>query len=450
MNEPCTIETGLFKKKPCGQTSVTRCANCEQPLCKAHAVAQKKPGVFMCKECTDAGHQYDKNQAAVAKAEKDKAQAEMLKSMMNPAAPKPKVVSTVADAIASARSWYTYSPNDLALEQAEKQGLKKVCFVGVPCQVTPVRKIQLADPAFLAESPRKKPQHIERQTKFLKAFGEIVDFTVGLLCTEVFTYQGLMVDKIEHEMGIPLADVTKFNVKGKVLIYKHDGELVEMNLKQAQEYARPECHHCGDFSAELADISCGGVGAMDWTIVVLRTPYGEEIFDRAAAGEMPPKEKPRPAPADLEKFLQSLGSTIETTEHALIESRGRAVKRRLNRYEYENTLKDLLDLPTLSVRDVLPEDSMLHGYNRVGEALDISHVQVARYLEAENVRRSRRRLIQAVALQHVRPVHTGRGYLDQHFVFCRLRNGPLDRLQLAVAGYESHHLGRDARHSRGY
>lgn len=94
MNEPCTIETGLFKKKPCGQTSVTRCANCEQPLCKAHAVAQKKPGVFMCKECTDAGHQYDKNQAAVAKAEKDKAQAEMLKSMMNPAAPKPKVSYT--------------------------------------------------------------------------------------------------------------------------------------------------------------------------------------------------------------------------------------------------------------------------------------------------------------------------------------------------------------------
>ena len=45
-----------------------------------------------------------------------------------------------------------------------------------------------------------------------------------------------------------------------------------MNLQQAQEYARPECHHCGDFSAELADISCGGVGAMDWTITVLRTP----------------------------------------------------------------------------------------------------------------------------------------------------------------------------------
>jgi len=195
-----------------------------------------------------------------------------------PAAPKPRVVTTVADAIASARSWYTYSPNDLALADAERLGLRKVAFVGVPCQVTPIRKIQQADPAYLVNG-RKKEKHIERQTKFLKGFGEIVDFTIGLLCTEVFTYEGLMVQKIQQEMGIPLADVRKFNVKGKVLIYKTDGEVVEMSLHKAQEYARPECHHCGDFTAELADVSCGGVACMDWTITVLRSARGEALFD---------------------------------------------------------------------------------------------------------------------------------------------------------------------------
>ena len=195
-----------------------------------------------------------------------------------PGAPKPKVVTTVADAIGSASSWYTYSPNNLALADADKMGLKKVCFVGVPCQVTPTRKIQLADPSFL-NNGRKKEKHIERQTKFLKGFGEIVSFTVGLLCTEVFTYEGLMQKKIQDEMGIPLTDVKKFNVKGKVLIYKKDGEVVEMSLRKAQEYARPECHHCGDFTAELADISCGGVACMDWTITILRTRKGEELFD---------------------------------------------------------------------------------------------------------------------------------------------------------------------------
>src|SRR5213083_2422785 len=154
-----------------------------------------------------------------------------------PAAPKPKVVTTVAEAVASASSWYTYCPNNLALADAEQKGLKKVCFVGV------------------------------------------VSFTIGLLCTEVFTYEGLMVQKIQGEMGIPLTEVKKFNVKGKVMIYKTNGELVEMNLHRAQEYARPECHHCGDFTGELADISCGGVAAMDWTITILRSKQGEQLFD---------------------------------------------------------------------------------------------------------------------------------------------------------------------------
>ena len=195
-----------------------------------------------------------------------------------PAAPKPKVVTTVADAIASASSWYTYCPNDLALEDAAKQGLKQVAFVGVPCQITPIRKIQQADPTFLTNG-KKKPQHIERQTKFLKGYGDIVTMTIGLLCTEVFTYEGLMVDKIQNEMGIALADIKKFNVKGKVLVYKKDGDVVDMSLHKAQEYARPECHHCGDFTAELADISCGGVACMDWTITILRSERGEALFD---------------------------------------------------------------------------------------------------------------------------------------------------------------------------
>src|SRR5438552_13760709 len=194
-----------------------------------------------------------------------------------PALPMPKLVTTVDEILASSGSWYTYCANNLALADAERLGCERVAFVAVPCQITPVRKIQLVDESYLVNG-RKKEKHIERQTKFLKGFGARVALNIGLLCTEVFTYEGLMVEKIQDEMGIPLQDIKKFNVKGKVLIYKHDGSLVEMKLKAAQEYARPECHHCGDFSAELADISCGGVGAMDWTITVVRTAKEEALF----------------------------------------------------------------------------------------------------------------------------------------------------------------------------
>jgi hypothetical protein len=59
--ETCTVETGLLKKKPCGHNAVTHCGNCEQPLCKQHAVAQKAAGKFMCKECDAARRDYEKN-----------------------------------------------------------------------------------------------------------------------------------------------------------------------------------------------------------------------------------------------------------------------------------------------------------------------------------------------------------------------------------------------------
>ena len=195
-----------------------------------------------------------------------------------PCQPLPKVVTTVDDAIRSASSWYTYCPNNLALADAEKLGLTRVAFVGVPCQITPVRKMQLADEGFL-DNGRKKQKIIDKQRGFLKGYGERVALNIGLLCSEVFSFNELMVDTIQGSMGIPLSSIRQFNVKGKVQIFKKDGELVEMNLRQAQEYARPECHHCGDFSAELADISCGGVGATNWTITVVRTERGEQVFD---------------------------------------------------------------------------------------------------------------------------------------------------------------------------
>lgn len=199
-----------------------------------------------------------------------------------PAAPRPKALATEEEILASGTSWYTYCPNNLALEQAEQLDLKKVAFVGVPCQITPVRKMELRDPSYLVNG-KKKEKHVERQTKFLKGFAERVALNIGLLCSEVFTFNGLMEETIAEKMKIPLEDIAKFNVKGKVMIHMKNGDLVEMPLREAQEYARPECHHCADFSAEVADISCGGVGAMGWTITILRSKRGEEIFEAAMA-----------------------------------------------------------------------------------------------------------------------------------------------------------------------
>jgi len=201
----------------------------------------------------------------------------------DPCFPTPKVVTTEAEIKASASSWYTYCENNLALAEVKDRDLKKVGFVGVPCQITPLRKMQHMDPSFLVTA-KKRPKPLARQRDFLRGFSDRIAFSIGLFCTEVFT-TALMTERIEKQMGIPLTEISKFNVKGEVLIYKRDKTIETIPLAEAmRDYQRPECRHCGDFAAEMADIACGGVGTDAATIVVIRTVKGEQVWRDFEAG----------------------------------------------------------------------------------------------------------------------------------------------------------------------
>lgn len=105
-----------------------------------------------------------------------------------------------------------------------------------------------------------------------------------------------------------------------------------------------------------------------------------KVYDQIASGEMPPAKKTRPDTAAAAGYLKELGQKLQVAEVARIQNEGRTVKRRLNRFEYENTLRDLLRAPWLDLRESLPEDTEAHRFNKSGEALDVSHVQLARYI----------------------------------------------------------------------
>lgn len=110
-----------------------------------------------------------------------------------------------------------------------------------------------------------------------------------------------------------------------------------------------------------------------------------KVHDRVVAGEMPPPKADQPAEEDRKQFALRLAARITAAEDARVAAEGRATRRRLNRQEYEYAVRDLLGLPWLPLREVLPEDAVAHGFNTVGDALDVSHVQVARYLQAADL-----------------------------------------------------------------
>ena len=105
------------------------------------------------------------------------------------------------------------------------------------------------------------------------------------------------------------------------------------------------------------------------------------IHDRVNAGEMPP-ESAAMADGDRQSLVKALHDTIARADQADVVANGRGPLRRLNRDEYEQNLRDVLKMPLLDIRDMLPEDREAYRFNKTASALDMSRVQLAAYLDA--------------------------------------------------------------------
>jgi len=180
-------------------------------------------------------------------------------SREKPFLPVPRLAATREEILECAGTKYSYSPNILALADVIKQKKTSVAFVGTPCQIHAIRRMQMAG---------------------LKKYSAPIKYLIGLLCSECFTYEGLMERHIHEKLGINLGDIKKMNIKGKMLVTTSSGTTT-ISLAEAKQYARRSCHFCDDFSSELADISTGGLGLDGWTFTIVRTEKGEELLSGA-------------------------------------------------------------------------------------------------------------------------------------------------------------------------
>lgn len=104
------------------------------------------------------------------------------------------------------------------------------------------------------------------------------------------------------------------------------------------------------------------------------------LLDRVTVGEMPPKSAARPSAASKSEFLSTLGNSLTRADLASRE----VILRRLNRNEYENTVRDLFGI-YVDVKRLLPDDSTEQGFDTTASALSLSAEQMVLYVEAADL-----------------------------------------------------------------
>jgi hypothetical protein len=105
------------------------------------------------------------------------------------------------------------------------------------------------------------------------------------------------------------------------------------------------------------------------------------VLKRVKAGEMPPKSKPRSPEKEVQLLSDWIDGRVAAAEAARRAAEGRVVLRRLNRAEYENTVRDLLGV-NVELKETLPADTAANGFDNGAQALHVSSFLMERYLEA--------------------------------------------------------------------
>ncbi len=107
--------------------------------------------------------------------------------------------------------------------------------------------------------------------------------TIGLFCSKVY-YHEKIVDEFIHKIhGVDPSKVTRTVVKhARFKAYVGSECVIDVPIKEVDQYMSTPCSYCIDYTAELADISVGGIGPRDrWNTVIVRTETGQRLLDSA-------------------------------------------------------------------------------------------------------------------------------------------------------------------------
>ena len=146
--------------------------------------------------------------------------------------------------------------------------------------------------------------------------------------------------------------------------------------KSIETFFETHCYDCHDEATSKADLNLEGLtrsignntDALNW----------QDILDQLNAGEMPPKKKPRPPKDELAGVVGDLTEALQSAQKMLKDSGGEIALRRMNRREYEATVRELMGIRLMA--EGLPDDPS-GRFDTIGRNQSLTAINLENYFE---------------------------------------------------------------------
>jgi hypothetical protein len=155
---------------------------------------------------------------------------------------------------------------------------------------------------------------------------------------------------------------------------------VDIFKRDVQPILAKFCYRCHNDKKHSADLKLHnlnsdlvkGTDAETW----------HDVLNKLNLGEMPPVKSPQPTEVQRQTIVKWVTRELRRAAAVKRSTGGRVVLRRLTRYEYANTMRDLLGVDLDYAADLPPEPTSADGFRNNGSALGMSPLQLEYYLKA--------------------------------------------------------------------
>ncbi len=146
-------------------------------------------------------------------------------------------------------------------------------------------------------------------------------------------------------------------------------------------FLNAHCAACHGGKVKMAGVTVDAL--REPASVATQTEKWERVLAKMRSGEMPPVGRPKPASSDVAKVTAWIENELDRVVVGSQPDPGRVTAHRLNRAEYNNSVRDLLGVE-LRPADEFPADDAGYGFDNIADVLSMPPLLTEKYLSAAN------------------------------------------------------------------